>query len=528
MSYFGSIRIVNRLGWSRSIDLEKALMLVGSASSNDIALPEGYGSGVAPVHLQLICSDVSEGAFQIINLTGAEVRIFDSQMVSRASMLPNSRQDILDGDSIPLGDFNLIFELQTHRGISIERRSEHIVMKLEIPNLQLRPEGKLSGLLYVKNLGEEKHCQFEIELEGLPVDCYQIAPAPLLFPGAEEELLIRFFHHATRPEAGSRPITLRASAIGAYPREEIILTLTLDVHPVYQYSLQIHDQEFREMDDSLVDEQIEGVEIEPLPEIEPQIERSIVTYEVEVDFEPEETLAMEPEPSYSMPPIPAHVIIEPPPVAVQVEAERPVEESWWPDELDTETIALMEVEPETRQIVSEEIVEPEPELESEPEPVPVPELEQVSEPEPVPEAEPEPEPKPEPEPELVPEPELEQVSEPEPESESEPEPVLEPELEPLQSTAEISTEEVEELPVEVPTEEVELPETVETVEAVEEEEEEEESWWPVESSPVPPQSQSGPLVSLRRDMKSQLTTQNIQVIKAGDEVDEDDESEDGI
>ncbi|MCJ7625378.1 MAG: FHA domain-containing protein, partial [Anaerolineaceae bacterium] len=254
MGYFGSIRIINRLGWSRSIELKKALMLVGSAPSNDIVLLADYGSGVAPVHLQLICSDVNEGAFQIINLTGAETQIFNSQMVSRVSISPNSSQNVMDGDSIPLGDFNLVFELQTHQGISIERRSEHIGMKLEIPNLQLRPEGKLSGVLCVKNLGEQKRCQFEIDLEGLPVDCYQIAPAPLLFPGAQDELLIRFFHHGIRPEAGLRQVTLRASAVGAYPREEITLTLELEVFPVYQYSLQIHDQEFWEMDDSPVDD----------------------------------------------------------------------------------------------------------------------------------------------------------------------------------------------------------------------------------------------------------------------------------
>jgi hypothetical protein len=144
---------------------------------------------------------------------------------------------------VRVGEFAITFYLRAANGVSIEKRSENLGIRLEMPGVSLQPGVKLAGLLTVMNFGEEKRSQFEIELEGLPSDCFQIDPAPLLYPGGEEKLQIRFYHRGIRPPAGACSIRLRASAVGAYPTEELILPLVLDVEPVYQYRVDLMDED---------------------------------------------------------------------------------------------------------------------------------------------------------------------------------------------------------------------------------------------------------------------------------------------
>ncbi|MBW6474117.1 MAG: FHA domain-containing protein [Anaerolineaceae bacterium] len=241
MTNYGTIQVVDRKGWSKSFPLEKALTMIGSAPFNDIVLSEAHGSGVAAVHLQLISTQTAKRGFRLINLVNEPLLLTLSNARGSLELQAKGSRELEDGDFVQLGDFRITFYLQTENGFSIEKSSENIGVKLEMPGVILRQGSKLTGLLTLKNFGTEKRSQFEIDLEGLPADCYQVDPAPLLYPGGEEKLQIRFFHLGNRPNAGESPIQIHVTAVDAYPKEKVILPVVLDIEPVYQYSLGVFD-----------------------------------------------------------------------------------------------------------------------------------------------------------------------------------------------------------------------------------------------------------------------------------------------
>lgn len=241
MTNFGTIYVVDRKGWSKSFPLEKALTMIGSAPFNDIVLSEANGSGVAAVHLQLISIQTAKRGFRLINLVNEPLLLTLSNARGSLELQAKGSRELEDGDVVQLGDFKITFYLQTESGLSIEKSSENIGVKLEMHGVTLRQGSKLTGLLTLKNFGTDKRSQFEIDLEGLPADCYQVDPAPLLYPGGEEKLQIRFFHLGIRPNAGEYPIQIHVTAVDAYPKEKVILPVVLDIEPVYQYSIGVFD-----------------------------------------------------------------------------------------------------------------------------------------------------------------------------------------------------------------------------------------------------------------------------------------------
>jgi hypothetical protein len=239
MSFNGTIHVIDKTGWSKTFPLEKALTMIGSAAFNDIVLTEDHGSGVAAVHLQLISSQAGKRSFRLINLVNEPLAMVLSNARGDLIVPAKGSRELQDGDAIQLGDFKITFYLQAVNGISIEKRSENIGLLFEMPGITVKEGRILTGLLTVKNYGQEKRSQFEVDLEGLPSDCYQIDPAPLLYPGGEEKLQIRFFHQGIRPTAGDCPIQLRVTAVSAYPTEEVLLPLVLSIEPVYRYKVEI-------------------------------------------------------------------------------------------------------------------------------------------------------------------------------------------------------------------------------------------------------------------------------------------------
>ncbi len=241
MTNYGTIQVVDRKGWSKSFPLEKALTMIGSAPFNDIVLSEANGSGVAAVHLQLISIQTAKRGFRLINLVNEPLLLTLSNARGSLELQAKGSRELEDGDVVQLGDFKITFYLQTESGLSIEKSSENIGVKLEMHGVTLRQGSKLTGLMTLKNFGTDKRSQFEIDLEGLPADCYQVDPAPLLYPGGEEKLQIRFFHLGKRPNAGETPIQIHVTAVDAYPKEKVILPVVLDIEPVYQYSISVFD-----------------------------------------------------------------------------------------------------------------------------------------------------------------------------------------------------------------------------------------------------------------------------------------------
>ncbi len=241
MSNYGTINVKDQKGWSKSFPLDKALTLIGSAPLNDIVLSNEYGGGVASVHLQLISAKTGVNRFRLVNLVNDPIVIKLAHARGVDQIKSKGSHFLEDGDSITVGDFQLTFYLQSDNGIRIEKKSQNIGLRLEMPSINLRSNSKLTGLLTVTNYGPDKRCQFEVDIDGLPSDCYQIDPAPLLYPGGEEKLEIRFFHQLIRPQSGECPIQIHAYATNAYPTEEVIIPIVLDIEPVYKFSVDLHD-----------------------------------------------------------------------------------------------------------------------------------------------------------------------------------------------------------------------------------------------------------------------------------------------
>ena len=241
MSNYGTINVRDKKGWSKSFPLEKALTLIGSAPVNDIVLSNEYGGGVASVHLQLISAHTGINRFRLVSLVNEPILIKLSNARGIDQIRSKGSYFLEDGDSISVGDFQITFYLQSDNGIKIEKKSQNIGLKLEMPSNNLRSNSKLTGLLTLTNYGPDKRCQFEVDIAGLPADCYQIDPAPLLYPGGEEKLEIRFFHQQIRPQSGECAIQIHAYATNAYPTEEVIIPIVLDIEPVYKFSVDLHD-----------------------------------------------------------------------------------------------------------------------------------------------------------------------------------------------------------------------------------------------------------------------------------------------
>jgi hypothetical protein len=229
MAYYGSIQVQDRSGWVKTFRLEKALVMVGSAAVNDIVLPVERGEDVFPVHLQLLHPQPELMQVRAVNLANSAIPMQRANTAGAGSISANASQDLQHGDALQVGQFTLTLSIQSGEGFSRAARSEHLGLKLELPTATLRAAKQLDGLLTVTNFGAQKRGQFEIDLEGLPLDCYQIDPAPLLYPNGEEQLRIRLFHRGTRPLAGARPICLRMTASAAYPTEEVVLPVNLEV-----------------------------------------------------------------------------------------------------------------------------------------------------------------------------------------------------------------------------------------------------------------------------------------------------------
>ena len=229
------VRVVDRDGWMKDYPLVKNIVQVGSDPTSDVFLDPNRGSGVALRHVQLIHWPGPRRDYRLVNLGDDEVVIVGPQ--GERALAPREAARIEDGESFRLGEFTLVLRCL---GLPIERvtrRSEYIDAELYLPGVPLAPERTLEGVIVLRNLGEEEGVQFEIDLEGVPGECCQIDPAPLMFPGSEERVRLRISHLCSIPLAGEREVSVRVTAPGSYPGEEVVLSRTLHVLPCYRHRL---------------------------------------------------------------------------------------------------------------------------------------------------------------------------------------------------------------------------------------------------------------------------------------------------
>jgi hypothetical protein len=240
MQYFGGIQVINKYGFSKIFDVQKAIILIGSDTSNDIVLSADQGAGVAPMHLQIIFPLQGFPLCRVVNLAP-----YNAQVVTGPSkgmiLKSHTMHELKHDDCISLGEFSLTLKIWENRSVTVEERSPSLGLKLQLPSTELLTGKNISGLLTLTNFGNASRCQFKIDIEGVKKDCFQLGPAPFLFPGASEELPIQFIHQGARPLAGRQVIIISATASQTYPTEVVQLQVELNVEPVYQFQLDVED-----------------------------------------------------------------------------------------------------------------------------------------------------------------------------------------------------------------------------------------------------------------------------------------------
>lgn len=238
MSQEGLIEVIGRDGWRKEFALRKAIAFIGSDPNADIPLEGSFGAGIAGRHLQLIA--VPEAGYRLVNLGESEV--FLGAAADRA-VAPRFSAELSDGEQIKVGEFTLVFHSEAaSAGVvtgagGLYRQSQHIGLRVTLPQKQIAPHRTLEGIVTVSNLGDHPGAQFELGLDGLDRAYFEIEPGPLLSSGAEKEVLFRLYHRGSKPIAGDYRLTVYASAPRAYAAEQVSVSQTVNFLPLYEHKL---------------------------------------------------------------------------------------------------------------------------------------------------------------------------------------------------------------------------------------------------------------------------------------------------
>jgi hypothetical protein len=221
--------VTDREGWRKEYLLNRAILHIGSDARNDIVLEGGRGQGVEARHAQLIAASGSRG-YRLVNLGSGQIVL----NASTGRTLPSrGAVDVYDGDQIQIGEYLLVF----HVGAGI---SNAIALRFRLPKTELTPSALLEGIITVQNMGEVPGVQFKLAVEGWSPQWYDIGPGPVLFPGAQKDVLFRIRHpQQPHPPAGKHTITVRATASEAYPGESAAVSQTLHIAPFFRHSLRL-------------------------------------------------------------------------------------------------------------------------------------------------------------------------------------------------------------------------------------------------------------------------------------------------
>jgi hypothetical protein len=225
--------IIEQNGWKKPVKIAKAITRIGSSPSNDVQLDS---PNISPVQLQILYSQETLSSCKVLNL-GGEIKVIVSGVEQPVTSYVTV--DLYDGDEIIMEGFRLQIQMPVKTGVL--RSSQLIGASLIIADAVLRPDIPTFGRLILKNEGDKQACQFQVEIRGIASDCYQIDPIPLLYPGAEEEVRVQFFHHSIYPAAGLNNVTLVITAPSSYPAEQIVIQQGLYVMPVFEQQLEIRD-----------------------------------------------------------------------------------------------------------------------------------------------------------------------------------------------------------------------------------------------------------------------------------------------
>lgn len=284
-------------GFKKQLQVEKAITRIGSSPANDIQLNSPY---ISAFHLQILYAQEMPDRCQVVNLAAEAVAVFSKNL--ERPLPAFSSQELFAGDEINIKGVRLLFELPLTTGTLIT--SHKISASLAFSEPVMRPNTILVGRITLKNEGEQPSCQFVVEISGLPEDCYQVDPIPLMYPGAQEDVNVRFLHRKSYPAAGFQSVTLSVTAPASYPGEQVSIQQGIYVLPVLEQGLDILDD--------MPAPQVSVPPSMPAPVIEPVAEQDVVA-----PISPVEALI--PAAPVEVPP----VSLEPRPVAVEFAEPEP-------------------------------------------------------------------------------------------------------------------------------------------------------------------------------------------------------------
>jgi hypothetical protein len=225
--------LIDKNGWTKSVKIEKAITRLGTAASNDVQL---QSQAIAAVHVQLIYTPELPASCKLVNLA-SEIVVHGDDDAYPIPRLGNI--ELRDGDEIELGEFRVALKIPL--AAEYLRKSNQIDASLSLPEAVMRPDMTTIGQLTIKNIGMQPDCQFRVILQGLPQDCYQIDPIPLMYPDAQEDVRLQFFHRKHYPSVGFHDVSIHISAPTNYPGEELIIKQGLYVVPVFDQEIALLD-----------------------------------------------------------------------------------------------------------------------------------------------------------------------------------------------------------------------------------------------------------------------------------------------
>lgn len=223
------ILMTNPNGWQKSVKPDKAITRVGSSPVCDIQLDS---SDISPYQIEIIYLQEKPSACKITNLGKDEISLVVSG--ERQRLAPFFSIELQDQDEILLAGNTLHVQMPL-------QSSSLIGASLEFSSTVLSLRAPVVGRLTLKNNGDQSACQFQVAVWGVPPDCYQIGPAPLLYPGGQDEVIVRFFHHCIAPPAGRMDVRFEISAPLSYPGEKVVIRQPLYVTPIYNPWLDLQD-----------------------------------------------------------------------------------------------------------------------------------------------------------------------------------------------------------------------------------------------------------------------------------------------
>lgn len=223
------LEVITREGWRKEVPLAQTILYVGSHPSADVYLP---APEVLPRHLQFVPSPTLLLGYRLINLSGAP-SIVRSRSGAERPLPPRSTLEMIDGDSISLGGFQLTF-----RGGA--RVSAKIEARLELASRRLELDRTLDGVVYIRNAGQAPGVQFNVEVQGIDPRFVRIGSGPMLYPGVERGLPFSITHpRSTTPAAGQHTLTFLVTAPVGYPGESATASEMITVAPFFDHRVRV-------------------------------------------------------------------------------------------------------------------------------------------------------------------------------------------------------------------------------------------------------------------------------------------------